>query len=193
MTAKKRHIINNSMANNRNKNPTPWAKSDAKFKLREDIIGGVVTKDMRPSEVYNMRPEYMDYNYQKFRTNLLSLRKAVKNNLGQAELDRDCYLHDKRLFQKDSDCEVWHRAEAYKLLKNDIKDGKVEGTKPRELYKSRIEYQDFPLVKFRNQIYHEQARLRKKKMIELGTHPRFGRLKRHDPRKLKIQSTEVLK
>ena len=187
------HIINNSMANNRNEKPVPWGKSDAKFNLREDIIGGNVTKDMTPNEVYNMRPEYKDYSYQNFRTNLRSLRKTVKDHLGRAELDKEFYLHDKHLFQGVTNCELWHRSEAYKLLKNDVKECKVEGTKPKELYKSKVEYQTFPLKKFRNQIYHEQTRLRKKKMIELGTHPRFGRLKRHDPRKCKIQSTEVLK
>ena len=147
---------------------------------------------MEPKDVYNMRPEYKEYKYNNFRTNLLSLRKAVKRDLGRAELDREFYLHDKNLLQGGLNSDAWHRSEAYELLKDDIKDGKVVGTKPKEIYTSRMEYQAFPLKKFRNQIYVEQERLRKKKMIALGTHPRF-RMLTHDPRKTKVKSTEVVK
>ena len=114
----------------------------------------------------------------------------MKRNLGQAELDKECYQHDKHIFCGDPNCEAWHRSDAYNILKEDIKGGRVEGMKPKEIYNSRREYQAFSLKKVRIQIYVEQERLRKKKLIELGTHPRFGRL-RHDPRKKKVKSTEV--
>ena len=82
--------------------PIPWVKSDAKFYLREDIIGRTVTKDMEPKDVYNMRPEYKEYKYNNLRVNLLSLRKAVKRDLGRAELDQEFYLHDKIFISRRS-------------------------------------------------------------------------------------------
>ena len=179
------------MAKDSKKKPIPWAKSDAKFYLREDVISGIISKNMKAKDVYNMRPEYKEYKYENFRNNLLSLRKVVKRDLGRAELDKEYYQHDKHLFRGDANCEEWHTSEAYKVLKEDMKDGKVDGRKPKDIYNSRREYQAFSLKKVRNQIYVEQERLRKKKMIELGTHPRFGRL-RHDPRKKKVESTEVV-
>ena len=80
---------------NRTKKPTQWSKSEAKFQLREDIIQGIVTKDMKPKEVYNMRPVYSDYKYTNFRTNLRSLRHGVKRDLSRAESDEAAYMHDK--------------------------------------------------------------------------------------------------
>ena len=144
---------------------------------------------MKPKEVYNMRPVYSDYKYTNFRTNLRSLRHGVKRDLSRAESDEAAYMHDKNLII-ESASKPWHRSDAYKLLKEDIGSGKAEGVKPQGLYNSRIEYKEFPLKKFRNQIYHEQDRIIKKKMIAQGTHPRFARL-RHDPRKEKIKSTNV--
>ena len=105
------HHFFRSVAEDRNKvKPTKWAKSEAKFLLRDDIIGGVVTKDMKPKEVYEMRPCYKDYKYTNFRTNLRTLRVAVKKDLGQAEEDEAAYLHDKSLFGKDTTV-GWHRSE----------------------------------------------------------------------------------
>ena len=46
------------------------------------------------------------------------------------------------LFQGDPNSEAWHRSEAYELLKDNIKDGKVAR---KEIYNSRMENQAFPL------------------------------------------------
>ena len=91
------------MVEDRNKEKlTKWSKSEAKLMLQNDIIGGIVIKDMKAKEVYEMRPCYKDYKYTNFRTNLRSLRVAVKKDLGRAEEDEAAYLHDKRLFGEDA-------------------------------------------------------------------------------------------
>ena len=136
---------------------TKWAQSQAKHLLRNDIIAGIVTKEMSPKSVYTMRPCYSKYKYTNFRNNLLSLRKAVERDLGRAEVDEQAYLHDKALFGMTADGS-WNRSEAYKLLKDDIQKGKLEGKLPKQVYNSRLEYQDYSLQKFRRQIYHEQTR-----------------------------------
>ena len=75
----------------------------------------------------------------------------MKKDLGQAEADKEAYLHDENLIaqKRAGRREVeWHRSDAYKLLKEDIKAGKVVGIKPMEVYYSRPEYKEFTLTKF---------------------------------------------
>ena len=168
-----------------------WGSSEEKFLLREDIISGVVTKEMKAKEVYKTRECYSKFKYENFRSNLRTLRKAVKDGLGRAERDEAAFLHDKNLFGKKADG-AWHRSDAYKVLKHEIKKGKLEGKKPKEIYNSKSEFKSFPLPKFRNQIYHEIVRMEKEKLIKEGKHPRFLRRK-HDPRTYKVKSTEIMK
>ena len=138
-----------------------------------------------------MRECYSDYKYESFRSNLRSLRLAVKDGLSRAEKDEEAFLHDLSLFGKQADGK-WHQSDAYKILKDDMKAGLLTGKKPKEVYNSRHQYHAFPLTKFRNQIYHELDRVLKIQMIKDGNHPRFNRLKKHDPRKFKVKSSEVL-
>ena len=97
---------------------------------------------MKPKEVYDMRDCYADYKYENFRSNLRSLRLAVKEGLSPAEADEEAYLHDKTLFGKTADW-AWHQFVAYTLLKDDIRTGQVDGGKPKEVYESRNEYKTF--------------------------------------------------
>ena len=168
-----------------------WGSSKEKFLLREDIIGGVVTKEMKAKEVYKMRECYSKFKYENFRSNLRSLRKAVKDGLDRAETDEAAFLHDMHLFGEKADG-AWHRSDAYKVLKDEIKKGKVEGKKPKVIYNGKSEFKAFPLAKFRNQIYHEHVRIEKEKLIKEGKHPRFLR-RTHDPRTYKVKSTEIMK
>ena len=187
------HILFETMAEDTSikKKPVQWKESEAKFLLRDDIIGGIVTSDMTPKEVYKMRDCYSDYKYERFRSNLRSLRLAVKNGLERAEKDEEAFLHDMNLFGKQAEGK-WHRSDAYKILKEDIKSGQLKDKKPKEVYNSRHEYHAFTLTKFRKQVYHEHDRIQKLQMIKDGAHPRFNRLKKHDPRKYKVKSSEVL-
>ena len=139
-------MAEDSNNNNKKKKPIKWAKSDAKFLLREDVIGGIVTAEMKPKEVYDMRDCYADYKYENFRANLRSLRLAVKEGLSRAEADEEAYLDDKALYGKTADG-AWHRSVAYTLLKDDMRTGKVDGKKPKEVYDSRKEYKTFTLKK----------------------------------------------
>ena len=90
---------------------------------------------------------------------------------------------------------AWHRSKAYDSLKNDIRTVKLDGKKKtKEVYNTRVEYQVYPLKKFRNQIYHEHTRIEKIKSIKEGRHPRFSRLRLNyqwDPLKEKVKSSDV--
>ena len=52
----------------------------------------------------------------------------------------------------------WNRHPASDLLHQDEMNGIAKGMKPRDLWMSRIEYQDFPLCVFRKHIYQEGTR-----------------------------------
>ena len=99
---------------------------------------------MTPKDVYAMRPCYSRYKYTNFVTNLRNLRKAIAKDLRRAEDDEKYYLHDKDLFSETANG-AWHRSKAYDLLKNDIRTGKLDGKKPKEVYNTRVEYQVYPL------------------------------------------------
>ena len=172
---------------------TKWAQSQAKYLLRNDIISGIVTKEMSAKSIYMMRPCYSKFKYKNFRTNLRSLRKLVERDFVRAEVDEQAYLHDKALFGITADG-AWHRSDACKLLKDDILKGKLEGKKPKEVYESRAEYQEYSLQKLRSQVYHEHTRQEKIKSIKEGRHPRFNRLKlKHqwDPKNEKVKSSDI--
>jgi hypothetical protein len=59
-------------------------------------------------------------------------------------------------------CPFWDTHESSKLLEEDEESGRAKELKLIELWKSRLEYQDFPLDVFRKHIYQ----LRYKRLIE---------------------------
>lgn len=73
----------------------------------------------------------------------------------------------------------WHMSKAKEFLVQDIKDGKIAQMHPRELYASRVEYQEFTLKKFRNHIYQvkaaegKQEKLFQKKKLRQVYHPLY--------------------
>lgn len=138
-----------------------WKKSEAKNMLRVDLINGNVPADMAPMDVYKMRPEYAEFKYENFRTNLNNLRTAVAENITQMQRDSLYFGHDKAIMRhemRNADeprSRVWIETQASVLLKLDINEGLHEHLTPSELYQSREEYQEFPLQVFRNHIYQE--------------------------------------
>ena len=137
-----------------------WKNSVAKKHLRADILSGAVPPGMKAKEVYAMRPQYKQYPYKNFRSNLLSLRKLIAKDKERMRADCEAYGHDRALLAQlraDDPPEniPWHRSEAKKLLEKDIDDGKHLQMKPSEMYDTREEYQAFSLKVFRNHIYQE--------------------------------------
>ena len=71
-----------------------WKDSKAKSLLRDDIMNGIVPlhatnkSSGKLLDIYNMRPEYAQYSYDKFSSRLSSLRKTISVNKNRAESDR---------------------------------------------------------------------------------------------------------
>ena len=57
-----------------------WRDSRAKDLLRGDILSGDVQPYMKPREVWQMRPEYRDFDPRNFATNLRNLRNHIVHN-----------------------------------------------------------------------------------------------------------------
>ena len=68
--------------------PIPWANSKAKQLLRADLMEGRVKNHMPPGVVFRMHPEYAEYGIANFRSNLSTLREAMKRDYSR--MVRDC-------------------------------------------------------------------------------------------------------
>lgn len=136
----------------KNNKLVPWAKS------KTDIIEGKVSQLMSANDVFLMRPEYNDYKFVNFRNNLRSLHTSIQNDQDRAVSDNAALEMDLLIQIRDAAPDkptLWKDSEARKLLKEDIKNGLNENMTPQEMWRSKPEYQMFPLAKFRGHIYQE--------------------------------------
>jgi len=136
------------------KQPTPWRYSEAKALLTQDIIDGFVEPDMPPSDVFFMRPEYAEYEYDKFVTNLCSLQKSLTGMQELADADEAALSHDLE-FGVRSSHKRWQGSYAERCLKFVIAHGLHLVMKPKQLHKIRPEYQEWPLTIFHDHIHQE--------------------------------------
>jgi hypothetical protein len=142
--------------------PEPWGDGcHAKEILRQYIIDRKVTRAMKSREVYEMRPEFQQYRFARFSDNLRNLFDVLERNDKRAEADAAALAHDRTIHPvgpetaKGCGYPRWEGSDAQRLLKMDIDAGRNKEFKPKELHKSRMEYQAFPLHVFRDHIYQE--------------------------------------
>ena len=93
------------------------------------------------------------------------LEEKINNENELAKIEMLDFAQDMKRYQKDvTDCgyPFWHKHPSKMLLRADVKANKGAKLVPKVLWKSRKEYQDFPLSVFRNHVYHEKRRLREK-------------------------------
>lgn len=143
-----------------NNTPAPeeaWKDSNAKKLLHDDIVSGAVTDDIGPSFVYGMRTEYQSFKYENFRNNLRSLRESIRNNQARANDDESAFQHDVRLRSATHDATArWDRSAAKTMLRQEIREGRVDGLTPTEIWNGNVEYQRFTLSKFSNHLNQEK-------------------------------------
>ena len=148
--------------------PPNWRNSKEKKLLYEDISNGDIA-GMPPKQVYNTRDGiYHKFKYTNFRTNLNNLRKRVATDRFAADRTQKAYDHDKPYFTKPENLFVWNLSNERKLLSQDVRDGKVDGKKPRAVRASRDEYKDIPLTptKWRDFLWQEKGRYAKEQRKE---------------------------
>jgi hypothetical protein len=118
---------------------------------------------MGPQDVYVQRPEFTEFAYERFRNNLLYLRKDITAKMALASSDsaalaNDRSIHPKRAANHRGEPR-WEGSEAERLLRLDMDEGKHQRMKPRELYQTRQQYYgNYPLTVFRGHIGQEEKR-----------------------------------
>lgn len=151
-------------------NDEKWAKSKSKALLHAGLISGEITPTMKPKQVWNMHPSiHGKWNYVSWSNNLHSLRSAINRDRGRMLDDVTAYGNDREKLNNLRSSQpnpkpVWHTSDAAKLLKQDIKEGKHETMKPKELHKTRPEYLVFDLGVFCKHIYQELDSVPKREM-----------------------------
>jgi hypothetical protein len=155
-----------------------WQGSQARKLLVDDLVSGLIPLEskgdcgMQPRDVYNMRPEFREFPYEKFRDQLRSLRNQISKKKESALSDcaalaHDETIHPKKLTNHRGELR-WEGSVAQQLLRLDMNDGKHKSMKPSELYSSRLAYSEHcSLGTFREHIYQE-TRLRRK--LRFGAH-----------------------
>jgi len=139
------------------KKKPPWRGSHARHLLQTDIVGGIVTKDDDPQDVYASRPEYAPFK-ENFAKYLKSLLEIVAREKKYADMASKALENDRRIHPPSNDPRgypVFQGSEAEKRLKEDIDNGLHEQYKPIQLHQLREEYQAWPLDVFRNHIHQE--------------------------------------
>ena len=129
------------------KPPTPW--EIAKPILKKDYLDGTITNSMKPSAVYRMREEFTNVPYANFRNNFRTLKNGIKDHTQRAKIDQTGFLHDIAIYSlaKDTDGH-WDGSKAQSLLKEDIENELHKQMRPKLLWNSWPQYQDFDLKTF---------------------------------------------
>jgi hypothetical protein len=141
-----------------------WRSSEAKETLRKDILEEKLVKPwMKPSEVFQTRPELYEPFKKNFSDNLRRLRKHLTDEQSRAGSDNAIIRHDlqirPRLAMTPKKYPRWDMHAANTLLKLDfdaIEEGLVEEMAPMQWHQSRNEYKEFPLQVFRDHIHQEK-------------------------------------
>jgi hypothetical protein len=136
-----------------------WKSSEAKKKLREDIVEGVVTLQSDPRMVYNMRNGiYHRFLFENFRNNMRNLAIAVKKSKNEASRDEATLYNTLR--QKPATAPPtyppWHSSDARRLLLIDLANGTIAGMAPSAIRQTRQEYMIYTLKKFRDNYNKER-------------------------------------
>lgn len=134
------------------KKPKPW--DIAKPILRKFYINGIITKDMKPSEVVTIRDEFKAVPYKSFVTNFRTLKISV--NLDKERSERDLALLTSALWTQTlakNTPGCWDGSEAQEELKKDMEAGLHLTMKPAELRMTKEVYQRFEPKEFKDHIH----------------------------------------
>ena len=132
------------------------------FLLHMDQSKSRVINAMTDEQLWESHDQFKLYDFAKFKEynkrmkDLTSKRKErIRNE--EAAFNRDML----KLPPKNTTARgypFWNNHPASDLLKEDETNGTAKQMKPEDLWKSRLEYQDFPLLVFRKHIYQERMK-----------------------------------
>jgi hypothetical protein len=117
---------------------------------------------MSAKEIWQSDQLFQQYEFEKFKEYLKNMAHRTTARKKQLRDEYQAYLSDmEQLPMRDATARgypFWNTHEASKLLEKDEMSGKATELKPKQLWKSRLEYQDFPLRVFRKHIYQLRSK-----------------------------------
>jgi len=124
---------------------------------------------MDPTEVCQQRPEFQQFPFENFKTNFENLTQNMLLQFDRLQFDSDAFGHDLAILEdirRDAPAATpWHKSEARKLHKQDVKSGKHQQLWPTELHQSKATCRKFCLKE--NALSH--VSLFSSRCKELGT------------------------
>lgn len=153
----------------RKKNPRfiDWRNSLAKQVILVDLADGILDPETSPEDawdVYKRVDGFENVIWEQFEARFKDHCKAFLKRQQQNQLEEMLYEHDKALHPRTNPRDsqgrlIFHRHAAKKLLRSDINNQMYPNVyTPRELWRSRPEYQEFELKVFTQRIYQEIRR-----------------------------------
>ena len=141
-----------------------WGKNNkTRIQLHDDMAVGLIPPTMDAATARKKREAYEAIEYTLWKSRFDGMRKIVDEKLARAKSDKEDLESDLALYIRPTHNARgepdWNYHEAADLLEIDVDDGKHENKTPKELWHSRLQYQDFSLTTFRGHLHQEiQAR-----------------------------------
>ena len=119
-------------------------------------------ENMTAEQIWQSNPLFQQYELEKFETYNVNMKKLTEKRRGLIQEEEAVFHQDMLSFPPKEITSrgypFWNKHRASKLLEQDERNGVAKEMKPKQLWQSRIEYQDFPLFVFRKHIYQERMK-----------------------------------
>jgi len=148
------------MTENNSKKVVPWRKSQAKERIREQLLKDDSLMDVDEHVIYQMSEDHKQYEESRFVSNVKSLKKVIKEEKERVAFEEAAMINDRQKFPK-AGMTYWKyirfdTSEAKEALRKDVKEKLHTTMKPQVLQQTNESYQQFPLAVFRKHIYQEE-------------------------------------
>ena len=114
------------------------------------------------TQLWDSDAEFQKYDLTKFKGYVTNMKKLTDRRKALIHEESAAFEHDMitlpPLEKTSRGYPFWHKHRASELLKEDETSGAAKRMKPKQLWMSRKEYQDFPLSVFRKHIYQERMK-----------------------------------
>ena len=152
----------------RNPDWITWRNSEARCLLIEDLINSTlpIEESECPKElvweIYKEEEAFANVPFDQFKARLRDHYKQVKKDLARSKFEENCLMQDQALFpcglENFRGELIFDLHPAKDLLWYDIMEKLHVGLKPKDLWRTWAEYQEFELATFRGWIYQEICR-----------------------------------
>ena len=117
---------------------------------------------MTGEQAWRSHPKFQQYDLEKFKQYNKNMKKLTRERKHRIKNEEASYHRDMLKIPRKQHTSrgypFWNSHPASEMLKNDEISGVAIAMKPQQLWKSRKEYQAFPLVVFRKHIYQERTK-----------------------------------